>query len=173
MIHILPTYQILSAVGIYYIYKYFDFKKTVILIPPVIAFFLFYYLHIYYVHWPIKYSGEWQYGYKEAVEITKKHYGQVDNVIVTKSQGRPYIYFLFYMQIDPRNYWRKAKLERDEFYFFDVYGFDKINFGESVDETKSNTLYVLDPDHLPSGSRKIETIRNLKGKPVFDIGILE
>ena len=40
-------------------------------------------------------------------------------------------------------------------------------------KSKSNTLYVLDPDHLPSGSRKIETIRNLKGKPVFDIGILE
>ena len=46
MIHILPTYQILSAVGIYYIYKYFDFKKSVILIPPVIAFFLFYYLSV-------------------------------------------------------------------------------------------------------------------------------
>jgi len=172
MIHMLPTYQILSAVGIYYICRYINFKKTVILIPPVIAFFLFYYLHIYYVHWPIKYSGEWQYGYKEAVEITKKHYGQVDNVIVTKSQGRPYIYFLFYMQIDPRNYWQNSKVTRDEFYFYEVDGFDKIDFGESASQVKSNTLYVLDPGHLPKDATKIKTITNLKGNPVFDIGIL-
>jgi len=75
------------------------------------------------------------------------------------------------MQVDPKEYWQNSKIIRDQFYFYDVDGFGKINFGGSVDETKSNTLYVLDPDHLPSGARKIETIRNLKGKPVFDIGI--
>lgn len=171
MIHILPTYQILSAVGLYYICKYLNFKRSVILIPSIIVLFLFYYLHMYYVHWPINYSGEWQYGYKETVETTKEYYGQVDNVIVTKSQGRPYIYFLFYMQVDPKEYWQNSKIIRDQFYFYDVDGFGKINFGGSVDETKSNTLYVLDPGQLPSGARKIETIRNLGGKPVFDIGI--
>ena len=171
MIHILPTFQILSAVGLYYICKYLNFKRSVILIPSIIALFLFYYLHMYYVHWPINYSGEWQYGYKEAVETTKEYYGQVDNVIVTKSQGRPYIYFLFYMQVDPKEYWQNSQIIRDQFYFYDVDGFGKINFGGSASETSSNTLYVLDPDHLPSGARKIETIRNLGGKPVFDIGI--
>src|SRR3990167_8354218 len=171
MIHILPTYQILSAVGLYYICKYLNFKRSVILIPSIIALFLFYYLHMYYVHWPINYSGQWQYGYKEAVEITKEYYGQVDNVIVTKSQGRPYIYFLFYMQADPKEYLQNSTITKDQFYFYDVDGFDKINFGTGQSEPKSNTLYVLDPGQLPSGTRKVETIRNLRGKPVFEIGI--
>lgn len=172
MIHILPTYQILSAVGIYYMVRSFNLKKVVFLVSVIIGLFMFYYLHMYYVHWPPNYSEEWQYGYKEAVETVKQYYGQVNNVIVTKSQGRPYIYFLFYMQADPKDFWQSSKVQRDEFYFFDVFNFDKINFGEASSETGSNTLYVLDPGHLPQGASKIKTISNLEGRPVFDIGIL-
>ena len=76
------------------------------------------------------------------------------------------------MQIDPRNYWQNSKVTRDEFYFYEVDGFDKIDFGESASQVKSNTLYVLDPGHLPKDATKIKTITNLKGNPVFDIGIL-
>ena len=126
---------------------------------------------MYYIHWPINYSGQWQYGYKEAVEIVKEYYGRVDNVIVTKSQGRPYIYFLFYMKVDPRSYWQNGKVTRDEFYFYDVAGFDKIKFGEDISESESTTLYVIDPGHLPEGVRKIKSVNNLVGRPVFDIGI--
>lgn len=173
MIHILPAYQILSAMGLYYIYKLFNLKKSLILIIPVISLSLFYYLHMYYIHWPINYSGEWQYGYKQAVEVVKDYYGTVDDVIVTKSQGRPYIYFLLYMQIDPRNFWQNSTVTRDEFYFYDVADFDKIFFGKEVDESNPNTLYVVDPGHLPSGAKKIETISSLKEESVFEIGLTE
>jgi len=173
MIYILPTYQILSAVGIYYICKYLNFKKTVVLIPSIIVLFLFYYLHMYYVHWPINYSDQWQYGYKETVETIKEYYVQVDNVIVTKSQGRPYVYFLFFMKYDPNLYQKVSDVERDEQFFLHVKSFDKFVFIDTEPgPVKQNSLYVLSPNNLPEGATRVKTIYNLEGNPVFDIGIL-
>src|SRR3990167_103768 len=173
MIHILPTYQILSAVGIYYICKYLNLKKSLILIPSTVALFLFYYLHSYNVHWSLNYSGVWQYGYKEAVNITENHYSSVDNIYVTEAEGRPYVYFLFYMKYDPNKYQKISEVERDEQFFLHVKSFDKFVFGRKESEPiKQNSLYILSPNNLPKDAKKIKTIYNLEGKQVFDIGIL-
>ena len=127
---------------------------------------------MYYVHWPINYLGEWQYGYKQAVQDVKPLYDQVDQIIVTKALGRPYIYFLLYMQFDPQKYWQSTQLERDQFFFFDVFGFDKFIFSDSPSEVpiRGKTLYVVSPGQLPSGAERLNAVYDLAGSPVFDIG---
>jgi len=173
MIHILPTFQIIAAVGIYHLYDIFKFKKIFIVSSILIfAISLFYYLHMYYVHWPINYSGEWQYGYKQAVEEIKPFYNQADHIIVTKALGRPYIYFLLYMKFDPQKYWQNAQITKDRFFFINVDGFDKFKF---VDDPKEVTafgkiIYVVSPGQLPPGTKKLLSISNLGQTPVFDIG---
>ena len=175
MAHILPTFQILSAYGLYYIVQIFKFKKKILI--PVILFsivaFMSYYLNAYHIYWPKTYSGEWQYGYKEAVQITKGYYNQVDNVFVTKGQGRPYVYFLLYMKYDPASFQNNSQAFKDQFFFIDVNGFDKFKFIDSDSDalTVNNSLYILGANNLPNHVNKISTVKNLEGKSVFDIGI--
>ena len=176
MIHILPTFQILAAFGLFYLYRVIRYKKLFIIFYFLLFTFNFlFYLHMYYVHWPRNYSGEWQFGYKEAVEFIKPRYNDVDYVVVTKAQGRPYIYFLLYMQFDPREYWKSAQITRDKFFFIDVDGFGKLRFTDSLNETSvsGKVLYVTSPNALPPSVQKLKTISRLDGTSVFDVGELE
>ena len=127
---------------------------------------------MYYFHWPLNYSGEWQYGYKQAVEFVKSRYNDVDYVLVTKSQARPYIYFLLYMKFDPRIYWQSAQIVKDRFFFIDVEGFDKFRFTDSFDQSSvsGKILYVASPGQLPSFANKLKTIIKLNKTEVFEIG---
>ena len=176
MAHILPTFQILSAYGLYNFLQIFKLKKTLILaILLSIIVFIFYYLNVYYIYWPKTYSGQWQYGYKEAVLITENYYDRVDNIFVTKSEGRPYIYFLLYMKYDPASFQKNSEVLKDQFFFIDTKGFDKFKFIDSDAEVPviDNSLYVLGKGNLPEGVNKISTIKNLAEKEIFDIGITD
>ncbi len=174
MAHILPNFQILGAVGLYHIIKITRFKKTLISLAFVsIISLMFFYLNVYYLYWPKSYSGEWQYGYKEAVEVTKKYYHQVESVFVTKKEGRPYIYFLLYMGFNPAGFQNNSQVFKDQFFFIDVDSFDKFKFiyDELNIPTVENSLYILGVGKLPSEASKISTVQNLEGKSVFEIGL--
>ena len=174
MIHIIPAFQLISAYGIYTIFQRIKYKRFFILASAVIILTsIFNYLHIYYLHWPKIHSGSWQYGYKQAVQIAKEYYNQVDRIIVTKSLGRPYIYFLFYLQFNPDDYLKTAKITRDQFYFINVDGFDKFLFVDNPNEVPQSgkTLYIVNPTQFPQNIQKITTVSQLDNKPVFDIGI--
>lgn len=174
MIHILPTYQIIAAFGAYNLYNLVKYKKVLIWTFAVLFSALFaYYLHMYYSHWPKTYSGEWQYGYKQAVEVVSANYDSIDHVVVTNSLGRPYIYFLLYMQFDPNKYLQTADIEKDEFSFFNVHGFDKFKFTNDIEEIGSGkTLIVADSKKLPDDAKIIANINGPDGSGVFDIGVV-
>jgi len=71
----LPTFQILSALGLLGISKRVKKRNNktgylfivLILILFVIA-DIYYYLNVYYIHTPVEHASEWQYGYKQVVE---------------------------------------------------------------------------------------------------------
>jgi len=175
MIHILPTFQIIAAIGIYHLYDAIKFKRIFTVSSVLIfAISLFYYFHMYYIHWPRNYSDQWQYGYKQAVEVVKSYYSEVDHIYVTKSLGRPYIYFLLYTKYDPNLYWQTAKVTRDEFYFIDVESFDKFLFSDNPNQYSltGKTLYVVRPGELSVEAQKVASINDLSGKQVFEIGIV-
>ena len=46
--------------------------------------------------YPIKYSSEWQWGYKQMIQEVNKYEGQVDKVYITNDFGEPQAYLLFY-----------------------------------------------------------------------------
>ncbi|MBI2599050.1 hypothetical protein HYW40_02435 [Candidatus Curtissbacteria bacterium] len=172
MIHILPTFQLIAAFGLYLLYKHIQYKKLLMAFTFtfLILNFLFY-LHMYYFHWPKNYSGEWQYGYKQVVEKVNALDSDVSSVVVTKKYGRPYIYFLLYSKYDPQKFWQSASVTQDKFYFLDVSGFDKYFFSDNVDaaNVSGKILYVSDASSIPGGAQVIETINSLNGQPIFVI----
>ncbi|MEK9146636.1 MAG: phospholipid carrier-dependent glycosyltransferase [Patescibacteria group bacterium] len=175
MIHILPTFQLLAAFGLVSLYQIIRLKKLFLVtcFLFLVAQFLFY-LHIYYFHWPRIWSNQWQYGYKQLVYQINNLYDDADHIVVTKALGRPYIYFLLYRQVDPRDYLKTAKIVRDQFFFIDVNGFDKFIFtGSPADERPpGKTIYITEGASLPAGSQLLSTINQLDGKVVFRISTI-
>jgi len=173
MIHILPTFQFISAFGLYSLYNLVKFKKIFMAIPTLLlTVTLIYYLHTYYVHYPPEYSGEWQYGYKQVVSEVQSQYDKVDNIFVTEGLGRPYIYFLLYNHYDPKKFWADSDVEIDQFYFIHVKSFDKYHFGNvnTQQGQPKRSLFIVGAGNLPQGTEKISTVKDLKGTPVFDVG---
>ena len=149
----LPTFQFLSTYAIVQIWLYLKEKKYKPIIRNsysavltiIMIFNLIYYVHDYYTHYAKIYSGEWQYGYKDAISYANKVENQYDNILVEDSLGRPYIYYLFYQKIPPDEFRQTAIIKRDAFGFVSIEGFSKYKFPKmiKIDPNSKKNLYIL------------------------------
>ena len=127
-----------------------------------------YYLHNYYFQYPIEYSGEWQYGYREAIWSVIPIASKYDTIVISDTIGRPYMYTLFYTKTSPNNLFRTKDAYFDAVGFYHVDGFLKYRFGGALPGTLApKTLYVW--NSVPTGVRIINTIYLLNGNPVLYI----
>ena len=109
-------------------------------------------LFYYFVHYPKKaiVIRSVQAGYQELTVYIKTNYSKYDHFFITKDNGQPYIYLLFYLQYPPQGYQTIARLSPPDVYGFgQVEGFDKFTF--STDSYNSKTLtphsvYVFSQD---------------------------
>lgn len=156
----LPTFQIITAVGAFFIFRKISNLSILSNLRYLIFFLLFsffifnflYYLHGYYKHYPREYSSEWQYGYKEAINYIKSVKNDYDKIYFTDVLGRPYVYFLFYTKYDPNKFRNNSHVERDVFGFVTVNSFDKYIFNKkfiSQGINKNNILYFDKPSAVP------------------------
>lgn len=133
-----------------------------------------YYLHEYYAHYRAEYSGEWQYGYREAIQKIQPLAQKYSDVVITDSIGRPYMYTAFYTKTDPKEFLLSKKSYTDAAGFYHVDGFGTYSFREVLPlELNAHSLYVWDSTEVPKGVRIIDTIRLLNGVPklvIFDTG---
>lgn len=175
MVHILPTFQLLSAFGLYNLFLSFKRRKSTVIVGIIIIILsVFYYLHFYYLHYSKQYSGEWQYGYKEAINYILPIYQKYDRVLVSDQLGRAYIYLLFYLKVNPDDYLKTANVVRDNFYFYNVIGFGKFIITSDYSKyNQPNTLIIASPGSLTSSAIKLKTISDLQNNPVFDIGAIQ
>jgi len=170
----LPTYQILVAYGLIQgalLVEKLVAKKVIknALYGLVgILFFtnVLYFQYQYVVHYPWRFSADWQDGYKESIAYVNEHKDKYAQIYDSGSMGRPYIYYLFYTQTDPREFRKTMKVTRDVFGFVDVLSFGKYNFPKDISRVQKSkdTLYVSNPESLPSDSRKLKEIKRIDGK---------
>jgi len=103
----LPTWQILTAIGLYKTYDYLATRWRIfftLVMVPIIGFFFLLYLHNYYRIAPLLYAEAWQSGYPEAVEYAQKHKDEVNKVIVSTALRQPQNFFAFYSHYEPKTY---------------------------------------------------------------------
>jgi len=170
----LPTFQILSAFGLYSFISFLNFrlknmilKRTAILMLfIIIAFNLFYFLNNYFLHYPRLYSSEWQYGYKDAILYIKQVQTQYDKVYFTNVLGRPYIYLLFYLQYNPQDFRSEANIQREVFGFVHINDFGKYSFPKDVKANRDNrkNLYFDVPYNIPGEAKILKTFYLLNGE---------
>ena len=180
---ILPAICVIIALGInetlnYKILNKSKIYKSVVLIFLVLVIYeSSYFLHQYYVHqekhqsW---YRGE---AYKELIPQIEKYYTNYKKIVITKSNGSPYIYILFLGKYDPAKY-QKEGSPRD----LDYKGFDKYYFvphdcplGAQLDEKglakgSQGFLYINKGScKTPANGKLLKTIYWGDGSPAFKI----
>jgi 4-amino-4-deoxy-L-arabinose transferase-like glycosyltransferase len=166
----LPTWHIFVAYGILSIYRHITKGKTAYCLFLIVLylFSITYYLHNYYIHYPVEFSREWQYGYREAIESIAPLTSKYNNIVISDTIGRPYMYTLFYTKTDPNDFFRTKDAYFDAAGFYHVDGFLNYRFGGSLPGTLApKTLYIW--DYAPKGARVINTIHLLNGDSVLVI----
>jgi len=140
------------------------------LLSVIYIFSVGYYLSNYYVHYPWMYSGEWQYGYKQALAYVHPIEASYDTIYMTESIGRPYMYTLFYNQIDPKEYLRIKDASFDAAGFYHVYGFGKYRFVKDMPQVCSGRcLFIAPSNATPKDAKILKTIPLLNGLPILTI----
>lgn len=171
---VMPIYEILTALGICFVYgiidKKFSRKSFALFASVLLTLNIYYYLHNYYIHYPLDWAGEWQYGYKQAIEKISKLEHQFDFIAVSNTLGRPYIYFLFYNQVDPQYYWQTRLANRDWFGFWTVSGFGKYRFDLDQLPNLKGKILIIGNSSETKNFNILGTIYSPKGEIVLRIG---
>ena len=182
-INFLPTWQILSTVGLIFalaaissfrlsIFKFKIWKLLAILYFSFVLFNFIYYLNQYFVQQNYYFSQDWQYGYKQAVEEVKSLQNNYSEIIVSDKQpmDKSYMFFLFYLQYSPFDYQKIGKNSSGGYavhHAFEKYTFRPIDWEK--DSKKKNVLLIGNPGEIPDKVGTIKTINNLDGSPAIKI----
>jgi len=168
----LPTWQIFIAFGIITVSDYLKKRKSIFYFLLAIFYVcsIVYYLHTYYKNYPFEFSGEWQYGYKQALAKVAPIASTYDRIVVTDSIGRPYMYTLFYTKTNPNELFSTKRSYTDAAGFYHVDGFLKYSFGGILPGVyDKKTLFIWDAGAVPDGAHVIDTISLLNGNPVLTV----
>ena len=144
---VLPSYQLLCGYGFVTLTGLFRkrnwVKKSLVFVAVLALTFQFiYYLNLYFVEYSIKYSRDWQYGYKQVLEYVYENQDKYDRVIISRHFGEPHIFTLFWLKYSPEKYQTIDNLVRYQANdWVWVTKFDKYLFPDLGDEgTKVNDL---------------------------------
>lgn len=182
-----PFYQLVSAFGflvtLRWIKKISKVSKiiTMAALVVVVALSVKIYLDNYYQVYPNKYSRDWQYGYRQAVDYIGKHKDRYDLIVFTRHYGEPHMFTLFYLKFDPAKYQNDPSLVRFETYdwvrvlkFSNFYFPDLGDKGtEFIDIVKANPgkklLFIGRGEDFPKEIPRLLSIKFLNGEDAFDI----
>lgn len=180
--HMVPVINILVAIGLitafefikkyqvssikYQVLRFFGFSFL------ILAFFnILYFLNQYFVQQNYFFSKEWQYGYQQAVEETKKLEKQYDKIVVSNKGylDQSYIFYLFYLKYPPQEYQSQMRFinngQTDR--SFGKYEFRPIDW--TKDKDIKNVLYIGMPGEFPAEVAKKATVHFLDNTPAITV----
>lgn len=177
-LNFLPTFQILTAIGILTVivhvwqlkYRILIIKIRYAVVTVYLLFFSFnflYFLNQYFVQQKYFYSQAWQYGYEEAILDIKKIEDKYDKIIVSNKPhlDQSYIFFLFYLKYPPQLYQKEAKNVSGGFredHRFGRYEFRTIDWDN--ERKNGRTLYVGRPADFGGGLKLMKVVTFLDGE---------
>lgn len=163
----LPTFQIVSAVGLVTIWN----KKIWLRIVSTafMALNIAFYLHQYFIVLPVEDGQYWYVGRKEMTQKIDKLKSSYDTVYVSNKLDFPYIFYLYYAPVDPALYQRQGGTvsggfneERNR------YGNIKFrSIGPELRDPLKKILFVGEPGEEFKLSTVVDTIYYPDGTPAI------
>ncbi len=183
---VLPSYQLITAYGFFKALnkiKNKNFKNIIAFGSAMLLFIQFgYYLNQYHNIYPVKYSRDWQYGYKQVLDYVNRHYDNYDRIIFSRHYGEPHIFTLFWVKYPPAEYQTDSNLIRYQAHdWVWVTQFDKFIFPDLGDKgtqvadmkekyfNQGKTLIVGRPDDFLESDPVLKRVDFLNGEPAFQI----
>lgn len=161
---ILPTWQMLEALGILYIFS-INSRITRRIILGVCTFLLFgnflYFAHNYFKHTNGEYGIYWQDGYKEAMMEANMLSKEGRKVVISDKYEQPYIFYLFYTGYDPLKYLKNGGTQKNK----PCQKIDNVYFGKCTDKLEKGEVFVSMGDISDPRFKKIGNTYNSDGKP--------
>lgn len=171
-ISVVPFLAIISALGVSNLFKFFKSRKIILIAIIVIylSFFSNYFISFLSTYLTVS-SKDWQYGYKQVVNIVSKNITGYDHVIISDEYAQPYIFALFYLKFDPDSFKKTVKRNSvDQWGFSTVASFDKFEFGKIsklYNPDLKNTLIFASKDEKLNNKAPIGMIKFLDGTTAF------
>lgn len=112
----------------------------------------------------------WQAGYKELADYIKTNYNNYEKFYITKKNGQPYTFLLFYLKYPPEIYQKEAILSApDEYGFGQVEKFDKYIFDLPDDKNIKNSVLIGFPDDFSEAEKIGTKIIKIENEEIFYI----
>ena len=129
--------------------------------------------------YPLIHADAWQYGYRQMIADVKKlesHYPQYP-VFISRSQGRPAMYYWFYTQENPHRVQVRDKIEKKSDLQNEFLTYRDKTFFDNLSQIRFPAIVALTPtelDHLSQKNRLelVDQINNLQNQPVWSVGII-
>jgi len=87
-------------------------------------------------------------------DYIRVNYNNYDKFYITKKNGQPYIFLLFYLQYSPDKYQKESSLSSpDEYGFGQVEKFDKYIFSLPNDKNIKNSAIIGFPDDFSEAEK--------------------
>ena len=170
----LGSFHIVSATGLSHFFSHFRNniqKKAFIFFAALFITVLFgRYFYLYLTSYPVRYSQDWQYGYKQIFTKYKDEFQKYDNIFISDAYAQPYIFALFYLKYDPKKFRAEAvRNSMDQWGFSTVKTFDKFIFGKVKDAeaVKGISLIFASPSEYLAKTPSKDVILNLDASPAF------
>lgn len=182
--NMLPTLQILSALGLVFIFYYLRGKMKfvyLVFIFGVIAIYFIRYFFSYYDYTAFKTSADWADGYKQLATYMEENENKYDKLVVSGHYWQPYVYFLFYKNYDPKSFQESGSKSGFGKYIFGGTSWD-MNGKELGDQNleklagSKKILVALSPVEYELQKDNIEVVKEIKNhnnELVFIIGTLK
>lgn len=164
----LPSFQVITAIGILAVLSVIPKKLQKIgsgILMGIIIFNFAYFIHNYATHYSREFSGEWQYGYKEAIAFSQEQKNNYKKIYITETLGRPYIYYLFYTKHDPVLFRNDSDIYREALGFVHVTRYSSYYFTDKITQIKDkDALYIATPSEKPDDATTIREFKLLDGQ---------
>jgi hypothetical protein len=144
---------LISALGFVKIWELIKPKKARNIVILVII--IFYFCGIikalkeYFIDFPNYSAQDWQYGYKQAVQVVKSHEHEVDSIIITTHYGQPHIFTYFFQNRKPLDVFWGSMIS---------YQFKKIDWSTLINQ--QNQLIIATPEEISPKDPKVIDIIN-------------
>ena len=139
-----------------------------------VAMFWRFYTRIY----PVIHSQSWQYGYRQMIGDVRQLEHQYPNypVFISRSQGRPAMYYWFYTKTDPRRVQAREKIEKKSDLQNEFLTYRNKTFFDKSAVVSSPSIVALTPKELSQSSwqkqfQLITQVDNLAHQPIWLVGV--
>lgn len=162
-----PAFSLLGGIGVVWLAEQVHRPRLVYgFVAIAVAVSAFAFARYGWVHHRVVAAQEYQFGYRELYVFLEQERRINERVLVSRYQGRPSMYYLFFTKADPKTVQAEAfAAPKDQLELLTVGAYD---FGEST-EDPTVTLFATAADRVPPASRVMKHIYRPDGSIVWTV----